>query len=485
MLVVRARPAWPAPARAAGKEAALTHPPPPFDPWLWLQAWNETWTAGLSPAAARWLRDQRLAALIACARRDSPLYRRRAADAQRLADFEPVEKAFLMRHFDDWATDRRITRAAVAPFIADAGCIADACLGDYLVWTSSGTSGLPGWFVQDARSLAAYDAIDALRLRGAVSVQASLGLWGAGQRFAYIGASGGHFAGLVTMMRLQRIAPPGLAPALTLLSVQQPLRRIASALQALQPTVLITYPSCAAALAQLQHQGALQLALREVWVGGEQLSAEQRHQVIEAFGCLVRNNYGASECFSIAWECAHGSLHVNDDWVILEPVDAQLRPVPVGEVSHTTLLTNLANRVQPLLRYRLDDRVRVLPARCACGSAFTAIEVQGRSGDTLVLHDAHRRAVPVLPLALETAIEEEAHVTQFQVIGHADGSLELRFEPAVADAQAAFARCRQAIRALLSQHGVSVRRITFSAAAPVRERASGKLRRVVVAPRGD
>ncbi len=199
----------------------------------------------------------------------------------------------------------------------------------------------------------------------------------------------------------------------------------------------------------------------------------------------MRNSYGASECFSIACECAHGSLHVNDDWVILEPVDAQLRPVPPGEVSHTTLLTNLANRTQPLLRYRLDDRVRVLPGRCACGSAFTTIEVQGRSGDTLVLHDAHRRAVPILPLALETAIEEEAHVTQFQVIGHAGGSLELRFEPAVADAHAAFERCRHAIRAMLAQHGVSGTRITFSTAEPVRERASGKLRRVVSAPTHD
>jgi phenylacetate-CoA ligase len=111
--------------------------------------------------------------------------------------------------------------------------------------------------------------------------------------------------------------------------------------------------------------------------------------------------------------------------------------------------------------------------------------VQGRSGDTLVLHDAHRRAVPILPLALETAIEEEAHVTQFQVIGHAGGSLELRFEPAVADAHAAFERCRHAIRAMLAQHGVSGTRITFSTTEPVRERASGKLRRVVSAPTHD
>jgi len=456
------------------------HPAPPFDAWAWLQAWNETWAAGLSPASAKRLREQRLAALIECACRDSPFYRQRA-HGEHLADFAPVEKAELMQHFDDWATDRRITRTKAAAFIADTTCIADAWLGDYLVWTSSGTSGVPGWFVQDARCLAAYDAIDALRLRGGASAQASLGSWGLGQRFAFVGASGGHFAGRVSMERLKRVVPAGLRPEIDVLSVQQPLRQLAQALQALQPSVLITYPSCAAALAQLQQEGAMQLRLREVWVGGEQLSPAQRQRMRSAFGCAVRNSYGASECFSIAWECAEGCLHVNDDWVILEPVDERMQPVPEGRLSHSVLLTNLANRTQPLVRYRLEDRVRRVPGRCACGSEFTVIEVQGRSADTLTLRDAHRRPVSVVPLALETAIEEAAQVTQFQIVGLDGGGLELRLESAVTDPRAAFGRCRRAIDAFLAQHGVVGTRVSFSRAAPLRDRASGKLRRVISA----
>jgi len=245
--------------------------------------------------------------------------------------------------------------------------------------------------------------------------------------------------------------------------------------------VLITYPSCAAALAQLQQDGALQLRLREVWVGGEQCSPAQRQLLHAAFGCVVRNSYGASECFSIACECAHGCLHVNDDWVILEPVDQRLRPVPEGRLSHSVLLTNLANRTQPLIRYRLDDRVRRVPGRCACGSRLTMIEVQGRSADTLTLRDAHSRAVHLLPLALETAIEEAAQVTQFQIIELARGGLELRFEPVVRDAKAAFERCRRALGEFLAQHGVVGTSLSWNRAAPLRERASGKLRRVIAA----
>jgi phenylacetate-CoA ligase len=458
-----------------------THPAPPFDAWLWLQAWQETWAASAAPALLQPLREHRLAALLAQARADSPFYRQRARGL-RLADFAAVDKSELMRHFDDWATDRRITRDAAAAFVADPTCIADAWLGKYLLWTSSGTSGVPGWFVQDARSLAAYDAIDALRLRGDGALTAMQGAWGLGQRFAFVGASGGHFAGWASLQRLRRIVPEALRPRIDLLSVQRPLLQIAAELETLQPSVLITYPSCAAALAPLQRAGALKLDLREVWLGGEQLSRTQRELVRAAFGCKVRNNYGASECYSIALECAQGRLHVNDDWLLLEPVDAELRPAPAGVLSHATLLTNLANRTQPLIRYRLDDRIRVLPGACACGSHFTAIEVQGRCADTLTLRDARRRAVTILPLAIETAIEEAAQVTQFQLIGRRGGGLELRLEAVVPDAKATFERCRAAIEGLLAAHGVVPTRVTFSRAAPLREGPSGKLRRVIAAP---
>jgi phenylacetate-coenzyme A ligase PaaK-like adenylate-forming protein len=37
------------------------------------------------------------------------------------------------------------------------------------------------------------------------------------------------------------------------------------------------------------------------------------------------------------------------------------------------LLTHLASHVQPLLRYRLDDAVRITGERCPCGCALAVI----------------------------------------------------------------------------------------------------------------
>jgi len=94
-----------------------------------------------------------------------------------------------------------------------------------------------------------------------------------------------------------------------------------------------------------------------------------------------------------------------------------------------------------------------------------------------------RQPVTILPLALETAIEEQAQVAQFQILCRPDGQLELRLEATVPDAPAAVRRCRRAVRDFLSRHGVANVTLRYSAQAPVRRAESGKLPRVVhVAP---
>ena len=310
-----------------------------------------------------------------------------------------------------------------------------------------------------------------------------------GQRFAFVAATGGYFAGVESIERLKRIAaamtPPllrWLAPEIRIFSVLDSLDDLSIELQAFAPTVLISYPSSAAALAQRQAEGALRLKLAEVWVGGEQLTAEQRSAIRAAFGCKLRNNYGSSEFFTMAFECPQGQLHLNDDWLILEPVDQQLRPVLPGEPSHSVLLTNLANHVQPLLRYRLGDSVRFMPQGCACGSRFPIIEVQGRADHALVLHDTRDRKVTLLPLALMTVIEEGAHVACFQLLCTGPDALELRFDAEVQDPAAAFDRALAALNPYLQRQGLANVRVTHGRRAPVRHAGSGKLSRVLAEP---
>lgn len=372
----------------------------------------------LAPAALAELQRERLVRLLRHAVAASAFYRDslRGIDVERtpLAGLPVVRKAALMRRFDEWVTDPEVRLPAVMAFAADPTRIGDLFLGRYAVWESSGSRGEPGIFLQDPQALAVYDALERQRPAPLRPWQRLLDPFWLAERVAFVGATDGHFASQASLQRLRRMAP-WLADRWAGLSILQPLPALLQSLQDFAPTILTTYPTAASMLAEASADGRLDLRLSEVWTGGETLGAAQRGRIEAVFGCPLRNSYGASEFLPIAAECSAGALHLNADWVILEPVDERWRPVPPGTLSHTTLLTNLANRVQPLIRYDIGDRILVHAGRCCCGSPLPVIEVQGRCDDLLALAGPHGRTVRLLPLALSTVLEEEAGLFDFRL----------------------------------------------------------------------
>jgi phenylacetate-coenzyme A ligase PaaK-like adenylate-forming protein len=343
--------------------------------WDWARAVADASfaaAAGSEAISARRLR--RLDDLVAFARTCSPCYRELY---ENVAEIRPalsqlpfVSRPALMARFDDWVTDRAITRSSVERFVGNAANVGHAYLGRYAVWKSSGTTGEPGLFVHDAGALASYDALDSLRLgNGVLGPAAALSMILLGARYAMVAATGSHYAGVSCVERL-RLLMPAFSERLRVFSLFEPLPKLVDALNRWQPAFVATHPSVANVLAAEQHAGRLNIWPATFWLGGEGLSALQRARIREAFKASVLEHYGASECMSIACECAAGSLHLNADWVVLEPVDSDYRPVPPGVMSHSVLLTNLANRVQPIIRYDLGDSVLMEPAPCACGSPF-------------------------------------------------------------------------------------------------------------------
>lgn len=483
-----------------------------FDPWLSARTAMDVLAAlheGAEGVASRQRR--RLAALLGHARRHTRLHAERLQglpDDAPLAALPVLNKTSLMARFDDSVADAALTLAEVRAFTADPARVGTPLLGRYAVWESSGTSGLAGLFVQDAEALAVYDALEALRRPPPVRTVAraaartttpeaappqfnpldpfgmfdAWGRWAAlgsaGDRWAFVGAIDGHFASQASVQRLRRLNP-WLAGRMRSFSILQPLPALVQALNDWAPTVLATYPTAASMLADEVLRGTLRLPLRELLTGGETLGETVRRHVGTAFGCSVHNSYGASEFLTIAAECAFGRLHLNADWVILEPVDARGRPVAAGELSHGALLTNLANQVQPLIRYEIGDRVRLLPGRCDCGSPLPAIEVLGRHDDALHLAGHDGTPVTLLPLALSTVLEDDAGIFDFQLLQRGPRTLALRLGTGAAADVDAVARCRRVLVAFARAQGVPSLRVVDETAEPLQRGRSGKVQRVV------
>lgn len=258
----------------------------------------------------------------------------------------------------------------------------------------------------------------------------------------------------------------------------QPVDALVDALNAFTPTVLASYPTVALLLAEQAERGRLKVGLREVWTGGETLSPAVRQRIEAALGCRVRNSYGTSEFLAMAWECEAGQLHLNTDWLLLEPVDEYNRSVPLGQPSSGVLLTSLANTVQPLIRYAMGDRMTMHPDRCGCGSPFPVIDVQGRRDDILRMRGL-TGDVALLPLALSTVLEEQAGVFDFQLLQRDDSTLVLRLPLAGHAGREALKCCRAALQSFAVAQGALPIRVLGELGQVVPRGRSGKACRIV------
>jgi phenylacetate-CoA ligase len=492
----------------------MSHHTAVFDAWHTACAYSDVMATSHATAPA-WQAHQtlRLEELLHHAALGSRLYRERLKQAgtrgnahETLHHLRPVHKRELMQHFADWVTDPALTLPALRAFVKDRSHRGEAFLGRYLVWESSGSSGEPALFVQDGRALAVADALEAAR--GPISLAASnhwsdwwMGSGAGAQRIALVAATDGHFASVVAFERARELNP-WLGATSRSFSFLQPMAQLVEQLNAFAPTVLASYPSMAWVLSEEQRAGRLKIAPHAVWTGGETLTPATRRALGERFHAPVRDSYGASECFLIANECRCGHLHLNADWVILEPVDERGHAVPPGEFGATTLLTNLSNHVQPIIRYDLGDRVRFVPRACEgphtrrnaagpprggrklgsgpsfsceCGSTLPVIDVEGRADDVLTLEDAQGHAVHLAPLALTTVLEDGAGVFDFQLAQRGPHALRLDVFGGASSKGAA-----DALRGFLREQGLGSTRVQcHSESSPAERGRSGKQRRVV------
>jgi len=447
-----------------------------FDHWtVGALVTNLLWTRCLGAAAIAAAQQQRFAERSSHARMHSPFYRKAWRDLPpgrvQLSDLPVVTKSELMAAFDDWATDRAIAWRDVEPFIAARSHIGERFRDRYLVWTSSGTTGTPGVFLQDAAALAAYDALVSVQVIGA-GLSADLNAAKRNGRAALVTADSDHFAG-ITSWRRQAQRKPWLDMAS--FPVTAPLPSIVAGLNQYDPAYVASYPTVLTLLADEQAAGRLHLELTALWAGGEALSDAARDAIEDAFGAPVHNEYGASECLSIGYACRHGAMHINADWVILEPVDRHFKPTPPGDLSHTVLLTNLANVVQPIIRYDLGDRVRMRVGPCPCGNPLPALELSGRADDILRLQASDGTFVKIAPLAIATVVEDAARIYRFQILQEAVDGLALRL------ARADRERGEPALLALrdyLDAQGLANVSLHLSELEP-KEARDGKLRQVV------
>ena len=192
-----------------------------------------------------------------------------------------------------------------------------------------------------------------------------------------------------------------------------PLEEVVSGLNAADGDNLATYPSMLARLVGEARAGRLQIGPRRIMTMAEPLSEDARRAAEETWQAPVANMWGTSEAGVTAVGCFKGAgMHLTDDLLIVEPVDADGNAVPAGVRSHKVFLTNLFNPLLPLIRYEISDEVTLLDEPCACGSLHRRIaDIEGRNDDTFLYRDG----VSVHPHLFRSILGRAHAVSEYQV----------------------------------------------------------------------
>jgi len=142
--------------------------------------------------------------------------------------------------------------------------------------------------------------------------------------------------------------------------------------------------------------------LKGIVVTSEVLMEAHKQNIEEAFGVVVRNQYGCNEAGLSAFECESGNLHLINTASRIE-IDEH------GNV----MSTNLVNKGFVFINYFTGDQFNFSPVnKCSCRRGYPIInEVKGRSVDLII--DTQNKQIH--PAFFSILFRNSRDVEQFQI----------------------------------------------------------------------
>ena len=320
-----------------------------------------------------------------------------------LSAFPVLDKAALLSRFDQLITVSDVTQEELRCFDAGEQVDRKPYKGKHHVVHSSGSTGTPGYFLYDSY---AWNRMLLGIIRGALwdmSMPQILKLLAQGPRIAYIAATDGRYGGAMAVGD----GIDGVGAKQMYLDIKTPLAEWVSKLRAFRPNIIIGYPSAIKILAELIDSGEVSLRVVRVISCGEPLSGRLRGFLEGVFHTHIVNFYGSSESLAMGVETdpAEGML-LFDDMNVIEVAEDGI------------YLTCLYNFAQPLIRYRLSDRLVLQPPKADSQYPFTrATGLLGRSEDLLWFEDSAGNREFLHPMAIEGFCIEGLLDYQFRQTG--------------------------------------------------------------------
>jgi putative adenylate-forming enzyme len=298
----------------------------------------------------------------------APFYGR---PASRLADLPIIDKRSLVERFDGLNT-RGIRRAEAMATALAAERSRDFRpeLAGITVGLSSGTSGERGLFLVSPHERVLWAATMLARALTPESFAQIASPWRAPLVIAFFLRANSN---LYTTLGSHRVS-------FGFYDLLAPIDSHVAALSSSAPDVLVAPASVLRSLADGVSRGRLRIRPRQIISVAETLEVEDARLIEQAFGRPVQQIYQATEGF-LGYSCEAGRVHLNEECVHIEPewLDAE-------RTRFHPVVTDFTRETQLIVRYRLDDVLRLAHGPCACGRVTMSLAgIDGRRDSVLWL----------------------------------------------------------------------------------------------------
>ena len=222
-------------------------------------------------------------------------------------------------------------------------------------------------------------------------------------------------------------------------------RRWLEQLHRIRPVLVVGFTNVLVKLAEFSQESRMPVndaGVKAIVCSADTLFPWHRQFIEKTFGCRLYNRYGSRELGTIAQECEHGRMHINDDWLYVEITDDMGHPVPRGETGQV-VLTGFYNLGMPFIRYTIQDVAAFEPGDepCACGRTFHALErLEGRIQDLIVMPEGG-----YIPGVFFGQVFKEFDIRQYQVVQPEIEKLEISLVPGVVFNEASLEKLRDMI----------------------------------------
>ncbi|MCX6665666.1 MAG: hypothetical protein NT038_06370 [Euryarchaeota archaeon] len=268
-----------------------------------------------------------------------------------------ITKNMVMERFDDVLTDSNVTKSEVLDFLAQSKDPNELFKGKYHVVHTSGSSGKIGVFLYNKRE---WDYLFPY-------ITTSYDFRFSKKKSVFLGATGGHFAG-VSFSSWMNKGFSRLFTETLVVDINEPTERLVEKLNAFQPDIVGGYFTGLKVLAEQQEKGNLRIhpSLLVNCAEGN-IILHQKEYITGVFHAPMNNNYGFAECIIVGvGRDEYGGILLRDDLVLIEFFEDYI------------LVTNLFNKTEPLIRYRIDDCLK--QKKSSLRYPFTLVDnVVGRS----------------------------------------------------------------------------------------------------------